>query len=141
MARLRGRAFGITAQRGTQTYATMRKVRVLIVDDHHLFTEAIGALLAQDPGIEITGCVHDGESALLLSDEADVVLMDMTMPMMDGLEATRKLLARNPDLSVVAVSGQEDGEAAALAAGALSFLHKGSLHDEVASAIHAAARD
>ena len=117
----------------------MKKVRVLIVDDHHLFTEAIGALLAQDPAIEITGCVHDGESALLASDDADVVLMDMTMPAMDGREATRRLLARNPALRVVAVSGREDGEAEALASGALAFLHKGSLYDEVADAIHAAA--
>ena len=118
----------------------MAKVRVLIVDDHHLFTQAVGALLSQDPDIEIAGCVHDGDSALDAAGEADVVLMDMTMPKMNGLEATRKLLARNPDLRVIAVSGHGDGEADALASGAVSFLHKGALYDEVAAAVREAAR-
>lgn len=118
----------------------MRKVRVLIVDDHHLFTQAVGALLDQDPDIEITGCVHDGDSALSASDDADVVLMDMTMPKMDGLEATRRLLARNPKLRVIAVSGHGENEADALASGAVTFLHKGALYDEVAQAVRDAAQ-
>jgi DNA-binding NarL/FixJ family response regulator len=124
---------------GHTVRAAMRKVRVLIVDDHHLFTQAVGALLDQDPEIEVTGCVHDGASALDAAHQADVVLMDMTMPAMDGLEATRRLLARNPRLRIVAVSGDGDGEAAARAAGATSFLHKGDLHDEVAAAVRRAA--
>lgn len=118
----------------------MRKVRVLIVDDHRHFTEALGALLAQEPQIEITGCVHDGDSAIRAADDADVVLMDMTMPAMDGLEATRRLLARNPRVRVVAVSGREGGEAEARAAGATAFLYKGALYDEVAEAVLTAAR-
>jgi CheY-like chemotaxis protein len=83
--------------------------------------------------------VHDGASAIAAAHEADVVLMDMTMPTMDGLEATRRLLARNPRLRVVAVSGDVEGEAAARAAGATSFLHKGDLHGEVADAVRRAA--
>lgn len=117
----------------------MPKVRVLIVDDHRLFTEAVGALLEGDPEIELVGCVHDGESALAAAAEADVVLMDLTMPAMDGMEATRRMLARYPRLRIVAVSGREDGADEALASGAVSFLHKGALHDEVAAAVHTAA--
>ena len=117
----------------------MKTVRVLIVDDHHLFTQAVDALLAKDPDIEIVGCVHDGESAITAADEADVVLMDVAMPTMSGLEATKRLLARNPRLRVIAVSGRIDDEPAAREAGATAFLHKGALHDEVADAVRAAA--
>ena len=133
--------FGPSASAGTLCVAAVGKVRVLIVDDQPIFAEAVGALLAQDPEIEIAGCVHDGDSAIAAADDVDVALVDMTMPQMSGEETTRRLLARNPRLRVVAVSGRENAEADALASGATSFLHKGALYEEVAEAVHQAASE
>ena len=118
----------------------MPKVRVFIVDDHHLFTEALTALLAKHPDIEVTGIAHSGDEAVREATTADVVLMDVTMPTMDGIEATRKLLALNPRVKVVAISGREDDARDARAAGATAFLHKGALYDDVAETVLKAAR-
>jgi DNA-binding NarL/FixJ family response regulator len=119
----------------------MDKIRVFIADDHHLFTEAVTALLASHPQIEITGTARTGAEALESAcDATDVVLMDLTMPVMDGIEATRRLLARDPRLRIVAVSGRSEDAAEARAAGAVAFLHKGALYNEVVDAVLSAAR-
>jgi len=105
-----------------------RPVRVLIVDDHPLFIEALRAMLADDERLEVVATAKTGREALLLARSAavDVVLMDMSMPVLDGVAATRRLRALDPPPCVIAVSGHTDGlsRAAALEAGAAAFLSK-----------------
>ena len=114
-------------------------IRVLIVEDHQIFADALRLLLDRTEGIEVVGIASDGGEAIDLACMADaqVVLMDIGLPKLDGLEATRRLLAIKPAARVIALTGQTEGEAksAATAAGAVDFLTKGGIHDHVRDAI------
>lgn len=116
-----------------------RPVRVLIVDDHQLFSEALRAMLDQDERLEVVGTAKTGREALQLAKSAgvDVVLMDMSMPVLDGVAATRRLLALDPAPRVIAVSGHTDklSRAAALEAGAAAFLSKTDSHKDLGTTI------
>jgi NarL family two-component system response regulator LiaR len=118
-------------------------IRVLLVDDESIFLAAIRALLEHDGRMEVVGAAHNASEALELALRVhpDVVLIDLSLPGMDGLETTRHLIADCPDVKVIAVSGRsnEEAEKEARAAGATTFLHKGGLHDEIAEAIVQAA--
>ncbi|HEY1365993.1 MAG TPA: response regulator transcription factor [Gaiellaceae bacterium] len=118
--------------------ATGGPVRVLIVDDHPIFAEALKALLEQEDGLLVVGTAGTAVEGLELaaSADADVVLMDHGLPGMDGIEAIRRLRARQPWTRVVLVSGRA-GEVAAAAreAGAMAVLYKGNLHTEVAEIV------
>jgi DNA-binding NarL/FixJ family response regulator len=118
-------------------------IRVLLVDDESMFVAALRALLEHDARLEVVGAAHNAADALELATEArpDVVLIDISLPGVDGFETTRRLLERRPDLKVIVVSGLSDAsaESAALEAGATQFLFKGGLHEEIAEAIVAAA--
>jgi DNA-binding NarL/FixJ family response regulator len=119
------------------------RVRVLIVDDQPLFVFALRELLREDDRISVVGSTDNAAHAIELatSDAIDVVLMDLTMPGVDGLEATRTLKRRSPATRVVVVTGRVDreDEAAATAAGAVAFMRKGALGDEVGDAVVRAA--
>src|SRR5438874_1778877 len=114
-------------------------VRVLLVDDEPIFLEALRALLDGDERVEIVGATESGAAALDLArtTHPDVALVDLAMPEMNGFELTRALLANEPALRVLAVSGlSHEGDATrALEAGATAFLMKGGLYGEVAEAI------
>jgi DNA-binding NarL/FixJ family response regulator len=114
-------------------------VRVVIVDDQQIFVDALRLFLERDGRIEVVGVATDAAAAidLAVENEADVVLMDITMPRMSGVDATRRLLARRPSARVVVLSGdsQSGTEAKALEAGAAGFLLKGSLSDEIVEKI------
>jgi DNA-binding NarL/FixJ family response regulator len=114
-------------------------VRVLIVDDHQLFTEALRTLLDLDERLEVAGTAKTGREAVRLVKDGsvDVVLMDMSMPVLDGVAATRRLLALDPPPRVIAVSGHTDelSRAAALEAGAAAFLPKAEAHANLADVI------
>lgn len=118
-------------------------LRVLIVEDHAIFANALRFLLERSEGIEVVGVAGDGAEAIDLAmlRGAQIVLMDVGLPRMDGLEATRRLLALNPHVRVIAVTGQTEaeGKEAALAAGAVAFLSKGGIHEQVRTAIFDAA--
>jgi DNA-binding NarL/FixJ family response regulator len=112
---------------------------VLLVDDESMFLAALRALLEHDARLEVVGVADNANDALELatSAEPDVVLIDLTLPDVDGFEITRRLRKRAPGVKVIVVSGRSDDntETAALEAGAARFLFKGGLHDEIAEAI------
>ncbi len=122
--------------------STASRVRVLVVDDNEGFRESLLALLATGD-LEVVGEAASGLEALELVERLrpDVVLMDVRMPGIDGIEATRRLKATHPELGVVALSGHEDHEVVRdmLVAGASGYVLKDSDGDEILSAILEAA--
>ena|SRR5438105_934801 len=119
-------------------------VRVLVVDDHELFADALKLFLARDARIEVVGVASSGREAidLTLEHDADVVLMDIFMRGMDGLEATRRLRAIRPETHVIVLTGLTGEEIGVEAreAGADGHLQKGAVHDHVVDAVLRAAR-
>jgi DNA-binding NarL/FixJ family response regulator len=119
-------------------------VRVLIVDDHPVVREGVRAMLAAEPGIEVTGQAGSGAEAVALARAglADVVLMDLRMPGMDGVEATSQILAGNPAVRAVVLTTYEtDADILrAVEAGAIGYLLKDSSRADLAGAVRAAAQ-
>ncbi|WP_284746648.1 response regulator [Amycolatopsis sp. RTGN1] len=122
----------------------MTPVRVLLVDDQALFREALGTLLATHDGIDVAGEAGDGEEALrqAASVRPDVVLMDLRMPVLDGVAATRRLRLEHPSVQVIALTTFDDDEDvfAALRAGAVGYLLKDVSSARLIEAVLAAAR-
>ena len=118
-------------------------VRVLVVDDQRVVRDGLAMLLGLLSGIEVVGTVEDGEQALdaVARLGPDVVLMDLRMPRMDGIEATRRLRAESPAVAVLALTTYADDESVlgALRAGARGYLTKDAGADEIARAIAAVA--
>jgi DNA-binding NarL/FixJ family response regulator len=118
-------------------------MKVLLVDDSESFRDGLRSMLAAEPDIEVVGEAADGEAAvrLTLRHQPDVVLMDLSMPGIDGLEATRRLTDATPHVGVVALTLRSDDEAmaAALAAGARGYVVKGALRSELLWAVRAVA--
>lgn len=117
-------------------------LRVLLADDHTMLRESLNRFLT-DEGFDVVGEAGDGEEALRLAEELrpDVVLMDVSMPVLDGVEATRALRRRLPETEVVVLTMFGDSAVAdrAFRAGAAGFLAKDCSLDEVAEAIRMAA--
>ncbi len=103
-------------------------IRVLIVDPHRLFVEAFRATLSSEPRVEVVGVAFDGAEAIRLAAELspDVVLMDIDMPAMNGIEATRCICDADPEVQVVILTGTESrlDYGRARAAGAGAFMRK-----------------
>ncbi|MFL5806756.1 MAG: response regulator [Roseiflexaceae bacterium] len=119
------------------------KIRVLIVDDQSLIRVGIQTLLSRKPDIEVVGYAGDGAEALrqVAALDPDVVLMDIRMPGMDGVEATRQLVARQARASIIILTTFHDDANvfSALAAGARGYLLKDTDHKELAEAIRVVA--
>jgi len=119
------------------------KLRVLIADDHVLFREGLRALLVKDPDIEVVAEAGDGYTAVRLAEELlpDVIMMDLTMPEMNGIEATRQIVGNNWNVRVLMLSMESERSfvVAALKAGANGYLLKDSAFAEVTTAIRAIA--
>jgi DNA-binding NarL/FixJ family response regulator len=115
-------------------------VRVLVVDDDDLMRAGLRSVLASDESIEVVGEASDGHDGVASATglRPDVVLMDIRMPTLDGISATRELLAVLPETKVVALTTFDDDEYVfgALAAGASGFLLKRTRPEELISAIH-----
>ncbi len=120
----------------------MKKIKVLIVDDHTLVRAGISSLLALVEDIEVVGEASDGKEALgkVRHLMPDVVLMDLAMPVMGGLEATRRLRKEFPAIKVLALTQYDDSEYVIpiIEAGASGFVTKMSAFSELAAAIEAA---
>lgn len=120
-------------------------VRVLLVDDQALFREALATLLSVRADIEVVGEAGNGAEALARAagSDPDVVLMDLRMPVLDGVAATRRLKAEQPRARVIALTTFDDDEDvfAALRAGAVGYLLKDVSSARLVEAILAAARD
>jgi len=119
----------------------MKKIKVLIVDDHTLVREGIQALLALTVDVEVVGEAANGKEALEKTEELapDVVLMDLAMPIMGGLEATRRIHRQFPRTKVLALTQYDDSEYVIplIEAGARGFVTKMAAFSELASAIQA----
>ena len=128
---------------GTQPAETPRPVRVLLADDQRLVRESLATLIGLLGGLELVATACDGEEACALAAKhsPDVILMDLRMPRMDGLEATRLLHERQPGIGVIALTTFADDESVlgALRAGARGYLTKDASSADIQAAIHAVA--
>jgi len=114
-------------------------IRVLAADDQRVIREGLAMLLGLLPDVEVVGTAANGEEALALADELrpDVILMDLRMPRVDGVEATRRLRASHPEIKVVVLTTYADDRSVidALRAGALGYLTKDAGADEIRQAL------
>ena len=119
-------------------------VKVMVVDDQALVREGIASLLAIQPGIKVVGTAQDGAQALEIFSEIepDVILMDIRMPVMDGIEAAGKILSKQPEMILLMLTTLEDDEyiVKSLKAGAVGYLLKDMLASDLAQAIRMAYR-
>ena len=116
--------------------------RVLLVDDHELMRDGLRALFAQDAEFEVVGEAEDARTAVELAaaSRPDVVIMDVSLPDLSGIEATRQVLGQAPEVKVVALSVHADQEyvAGMLQAGASGYVLKGAAASELLQAVRAA---
>ncbi len=129
---------------GTGASTGAELCRVLIVDDHRIMREGLMGLLQFESGIDVVGEAADGPQAITLADELEphVIIMDVNLGEMSGIEATRRILARHPAVKVVGLSMHNDrGVARAMReAGAAAYLTKGGPAEDLIAAVRACAR-
>ncbi|MFZ5496861.1 MAG: response regulator [Verrucomicrobiota bacterium] len=122
----------------------MKKLRLLLVDDQSLFREALRTLLSLQPDFDIVAEAENGERAVALTrvHRPDVVLMDLRMPVLGGVEATRRVLAAVPATHVVVLTtfDEDDEVLEALRAGAVGYLLKACSADKLCESVRAAAK-
>ena len=120
----------------------MKKIRVVLADDHQVVRSGLRLLLAEEPDIEVVGEATDGGVTMDLVDELkpDVVVMDISMPGLDGQEATRRISTNHPAVRVVVLSTYSDASyiQQLLQAGALGYVGKAAASEELLQAIRAA---
>jgi DNA-binding NarL/FixJ family response regulator len=120
------------------------EIRVLLADDHHVVRRGLTELLDGTAGVTVVGAAADGAEAVALSaqHEPDVILMDLSMPGVDGVEATRRVLSERPEARVVILTSFSDRDRIldALDAGAVGYLLKDAEPDELVRGVQAAAR-
>ena len=119
-------------------------IRVVVVDDQTAVREGMAVIVGMDPDIEVVGTAADGRAALLLiaNCASDVVLMDLRMPRMDGVEATQRIRAEHPGIAVIILTTYDDDAnvLAALRAGALGYLTKDAEPSQIRGAVRTAAQ-
>jgi DNA-binding NarL/FixJ family response regulator len=120
----------------------VEKIRVLIVDDHPVFRFGLRSLISSIPDMEAVGEATSGESAIeqAASLRPDIILMDINMPGLNGIEATRQILAAQPDIGILVITMFDDDSVFdAMQAGARGYLLKGADPEETLRAIHSVA--
>ena len=115
------------------------KIRVLIVDDHQVFRDGLKLVINRQADMEVVGEAEDGEKAIALTRELlpDIIIMDVKMPLMDGAEATSRILAEMPGMKILALSIYADDGFMAnmMRAGALGYILKGCDIEELSNTI------
>ena len=115
------------------------KTTILIADDHPLFRRSVRAVLENEPDFEVVGEAANGVEAVRMADEIrpDVMLMDITMPELDGLEATRQIKAKHPEIAILVLTIHSDEQHAVeiLEAGAAGYLTKSVFGEEIVHSI------
>jgi DNA-binding NarL/FixJ family response regulator len=123
---------------------TDARIRVLVADDHPVFRYGMVAILSADPAVEVVGEAATGEQVVELAEhlQPDVIVMDLNMPQLSGIEATRRIVARAPHIGVLVVTMSDDAESlfAAMRAGARGYVLKGANQADILLAIRAVAR-
>jgi DNA-binding NarL/FixJ family response regulator len=118
-------------------------IRVVLADDHPLILEGIRSLIRDAPGMEVVGEATNGDDAvsIVLAEHPDVAILDVRMPGIDGVEATRRIVRDHPSTRVIVLSAQADAEVAvqALRAGAVGFLPKEAFGTTLLNGIRSAA--
>lgn len=122
----------------------MESIRLLVADDHALFREGLRALFSATPGIEVIAEAATGEETLALADalQPDIILMDINMPGLDGIQTTRQVLRANPTIGVIMVTMLEEDAPlfSAMRAGARGYVLKGARHQELLQTVRAVAK-
>jgi len=118
-------------------------LRIIVADDHPVYRGGLEVLLATVPGIEVAGTAATGTEAVTRAEELmpDVVVMDLNMPELDGIEATRRIVAAHPSIGVLVLTMHDDDDSvfAAVKAGARGYLLKGADQHEIEHAVHTVA--
>ena len=119
-------------------------IRIMIADDHPVVREGLAAMLGREPDIEVVGEARDGQEAVERVDalHPDIVLMDLQMPRLDGVEAIRQIRARHADVQTIVLTtyGDDDSIFRGIEAGARGYLLKDAPRDELFRAVRAVAR-
>jgi DNA-binding NarL/FixJ family response regulator len=122
----------------------MSPTRVLIADDHPTFRRGLGSLIESLPDVELVGEADDGESAVSMTAQIkpDVVVMDLNMPRLNGIEATRRIIADDPSAAIIVLTMLDEDESvfAAMRAGARGYIVKGADTEDVLRAVESVAR-
>ena len=122
--------------------SSQKPIRIVVVDDHDVVRRGLAILIRAFDDLDLIGSAANGIEAMDLAEKLrpDVMLMDMIMPEMDGVEATRQIREKYPDIQVVALTSSRDEAQlqAILAAGAVSFLSKNTAIDDLVASIRAA---
>jgi two-component system, NarL family, response regulator NreC len=114
-------------------------LRIILADDHPIMLEGLRALFEREPDMEIVGLAHTGREAAKLAEKLapDLVIMDVSMPDLNGIEATRQILARNPDMKIIALTIHSDTRYALemIRAGAKGYILKQCAYEEIKRAV------
>ncbi len=123
----------------TSSGLTVTGMRVLLVDDHAIVRQAVRAVLSMEPDVEIVGEAATGRAAIEETRKLrpEIVLMDLNMPVMNGIQATRAIHAEFPQVCIIGLSMHEDMRAEMRAAGAMDYVSKTSVTDQLISTIRA----
>lgn len=114
-------------------------IRVLLADDHRIIREGIRTLLSREENLDVVGEANDGREVIRLNEELqpDVLIMDITMPNLNGIDATRQIIGKHPETRIIALSMHSDQRFVVemLQAGASAYLLKDCVYDELVQAI------